>query len=86
MTELLHSERPGRGCYEIRSGPMQCECLVDRPNQDLVRCLNKATQRLIISHLKIRLLICEDCTARQLAWAERYRRLPAGSVVIEPVA
>ena len=84
MTALLHSAQPIGGRYETRSGPMQCECLVDRPNQELVRC-NKATQRLTISHLKIRLLICEDCSARQLAWAEPYRSLP-GSVVVEPVA
>jgi len=64
---------------------MQCGCLVDRPNQTLVRCPNKATQRLIISHLKVRLLICEDCSALQLAWAEPYRRLP-GQFVVEPVA
>ena len=64
---------------------MQCECLVDRPNQGLVRCANKATQRLSISHLKIRLLACEACGARQLAWAEPYRSLP-GLVVVEPAA
>jgi len=62
---------------------MQCECVVDRPNQGLVRCANKATQRLTISHLKIRLLACEACGARQLAWAEPYRNLP-GLVVVEP--
>ena len=64
---------------------MQCECLADRPNQGLVRCANKATQRLTISHLKIRLLACEACGARQLAWAEPYRSLP-GLVVVEPAA
>jgi hypothetical protein len=63
---------------------MECECLVDRPNQGLVRCPNKATQRLTISHLKIRLLACEACGALQLAWAEPYRSLP-GLVVVEPV-
>src|SRR6516162_10106712 len=50
---------PIRGRYETRCKPMQCECVVDRPNQGLVRCANKATQRLTISHLKIRLLACE---------------------------
>src|SRR5262245_48394955 len=45
---------------------------------------SKATQRLTISHLKIRLLVCEACGARQLAWAEPYRSLP-GLVVVEPV-
>src|SRR5262249_5330377 len=64
---------------------MQCECLVDRPNQGLVRCANKATQRLTISYLKICLLACEACGARQLAWAEPYRSLP-GLVVVEPAA
>ena len=65
---------------------MQCECLVDRPNQGLVRCANEATQRLTISHLKIiRLLACEACGARQLAWAEPYRSLP-GLVVVELLA
>ena len=64
---------------------MRCECLVDGPNQGLVRCANKATQRLTISHLKIRLLACEACGARQLAWAEPYRSLP-GLVVVEPAA
>jgi len=63
---------------------MQCECVVDRLNQGLARCLNKATQRLIISHLKIRLLTCEDCGARQLTWAKPYQSLP-GSVVVEPM-
>jgi hypothetical protein len=32
-----------------------------------------------------RLLICEDCSARQLAWAEPYRQLPS-QFVVEPVA
>src|SRR5262245_5876463 len=69
---------------ETRCKPMQCECLVERPGQGLVRCANKATQRLTISHLKIiRLLACEVCGARQLAWAEPYRSLP-GLVVVEP--
>src|SRR5262249_23019606 len=68
-----------RGRYETRCKPMQCECLVDRPGQGLVRCANKATQRLTISHLKIiRLLACEACGARKLAWAEPY------GVVVEP--
>jgi len=94
QVQILHSElwdycatpfgAAGRGRYETRSGPMQCECLVDRPNQDLVRCPNKATQRLTISHLKVYLLICEDYSTRQLAWAEHYRSLP-GSVVVESV-
>src|SRR5262249_36003533 len=88
-TALLHSEyrnaTPIRGRYETRCKPMQCECLVDRPNQGLVRCANKATQRLTISHLKIRLLACEACGARQLAWAEPYRSLP-GLVVVQPAA
>src|SRR6516164_6720689 len=74
-----------RGRYETRWKPMQCECVVDRPNQGLVRCANKSTQRLSISHLKIRLLACEACGARQLAWAEPYRNLP-GLVVVEPAA
>ena len=70
---------------KLDQAPMQCECLVDRPNQGLVRCPNKATQRLTISDFKIRLLACEACGARQLAWwAEPYRSLP-GSVVVEPV-
>jgi len=72
------------GRYETPMQAMQCECLVDRPNQGLVRCANKATQRLIISHLKVRLLVCDACGARQLAWAEPYRSLP-GLVVVEPV-
>ena len=63
---------------------MQCECLVDQPNQELVRCANKATQRLTISRLKIRLLACEACGARQLAWwAESYGSLPG--LVVEPL-
>src|SRR5262249_6086082 len=82
-TALLHSEEMQRQSGG-RSKPMQCECLLDRPNQGLVRCANKATQRLTISHLKIRLLVCEACAARQLAWAEPYRSLP-GLVVVEPV-
>ena len=45
--------------------------------------LTKQLQRLSISHLKIRLLACEACGARQLAWAEPYRSL-AGLVVVEP--
>jgi len=62
---------------------MQCECLVDQPNQGLFRCANKATQRLTISHLKIHLLACEACGARQLAWwAEPY----PGLVIVEPLA
>jgi hypothetical protein len=61
---------------------MQCECLVDRSNQGLVRCANKATQRITISHLKICLLACEACGARQLAWAGPC--LP-GPVVVEPL-
>jgi len=62
---------------------LQCECLVDQPNQGLVRCANEATQRLTISHLKIiRLLACEACGARQLAWAGPC--LP-GRVVVEPL-
>jgi len=69
---------------KLDSKPMQCECLVERPNQGLVRCAKKATQRLTISHVKIRLLACEACGARQLAWAEPYRSLP-GVVVVEPV-
>ena len=88
MTALLHSEhrrrnRQSRGVMKLDSKPMQCECLVDQPNQGLVRCPSKATQRLTISHLKIRLLVCEACGARQLAWAEPYRSLP-GLVVVEP--
>jgi len=63
---------------------MQRECIVARPNQELVRCPNKATQRLTISHLKVRLLICEECGARQLTWAKLYRS-PPGSVVVEPL-
>ena len=88
MTALLHSvaedANANQGRYEARSKSMQCECLVDRPNQGLVRCPSKATQRLTISHLKIRLLVCEACGARQLAWAEPYRSL-RGLVVVEPV-
>ena len=73
---------PIRGRYETRWKPMQCECFVDRPNQGLVRCANEATQRLTISHLKIRLLACEACGARQIAWAGPW--LP-GLVVVEPL-
>ena len=70
---------PIRGRYETRWKPMQCECLVAQPNQGLFRCANKATQRLTISHLKvIRLLACEACGVRKLAWAEPH------PVVVEP--
>jgi hypothetical protein len=63
---------------------MQCECIVERPNQGLARCANKATQQLTISHLKICLLTCEACGVRQLAWADPHRNLPE-LVVVEPI-
>ena len=42
-----------RGRYETRWKPMQCECVVDRPNQGLVRCANKATQRLSMAAMAL---------------------------------